>query len=62
MDQAKPVAPDTLVLAWKRSESPTDRVWSVGATETDGTPVEGGGPGAVAGGEPSHADAASQRP
>jgi len=60
-DQAKPVTPETLVLAWKRSESPTARVWPVGATETDGTPVEGGGPGAVAVEEPSHADAANQR-
>src|SRR5688500_12955477 len=61
-DQAKPVTPDTLVLAWKRSESPTAIVWSGGATDTDGTPIEGGGPGAVAGEEPSHADAANQRP
>lgn len=60
-DQAKPVAPDTLVLAWKRSESPTARVWPVGATETDGTSIEGGGPGAVAGEEPSHAGIAAQR-
>jgi len=55
------VPPDTLVFAWKRSESPTAIVWSVGATETDGTPIEGDGPGAVTVEEPSHADAANQR-
>ena len=61
-DQTKPVTPETLVLAWKRSESATARVWPVGATETEGEPIEGGGPGAVAVEGPSHADAANQRP
>ena len=61
-DQVKPVAPETLVLAWNRSESPTARVWPVGATETEGTPIEGGGAETEAGEDPSHADTPTQRP